>query len=89
MIVVLPGSLSATLIVGAAVVTKEAPLTATSLDGLRVRVVDDGDVNRMVAVGLLQMLGAEADAAAGVGDHGAQRLHHALTYTAGRSGVRR
>ena len=35
-----------------------------SLDGLRVLVVDDGDVNRMVAVGLLQMLGASADAAA-------------------------
>ena len=35
-----------------------------SLEGLRVLVVDDGDVNRMVAVGLLQLLGAAADAAA-------------------------
>jgi two-component system sensor histidine kinase EvgS len=34
------------------------------LEGQRVLVVDDGDVNRMVAVGLLQMLGATADAAA-------------------------
>ena len=37
---------------------------AADLEGQRVLVVDDGDVNRMVAVGLLQMLGATADAAA-------------------------
>ena len=32
------------------------------LSGLKVLVVDDGEVNRLVAVGLLQVLGAEADA---------------------------
>jgi signal transduction histidine kinase/CheY-like chemotaxis protein len=32
------------------------------LEGLKVLVVDDGEVNRMVAVGLLEVLGASADA---------------------------
>ncbi len=58
-----------------------------SLNGLRVLVVDDGDVNRMVAVGLLQMLGAEADAAASgeealgqalIGDYDVILLDHVM-----------
>lgn len=41
-----------------------AATDAVDLKGLRVLVVDDGDVNRMVAVGLLELLGAEAEAVA-------------------------
>ena len=63
---------------------EEEPAT---LEGLRVLVVDDGDVNRMVAVGLLQMLGATADAAASgeealgqalIGDYDVILLDHVM-----------
>ncbi|MCU1600100.1 MAG: putative sensor protein [Frankiales bacterium] len=64
--------------------THEGP---DDLNGLRVLVVDDGDVNRMVAVGLLQMLGATADAAASgeealgqalIGDYDVVLLDHVM-----------
>jgi signal transduction histidine kinase len=48
---------------------------ARDLAGLSVLVVDDGEVNRMVAVGMLEMLGASADAV----DSGESALGQALT----------
>ena len=50
-----------------------APAARADLGGLRVLVVDDGDVNRLVAVGLLEVLGATADAV-GSGPEAVQRL---------------